>query len=252
VLQLSFSTPGKDYSTGNLTEDQLVCLQHLREFGLIFQRKRKSKRFYPTKLALNLTSGGGMGDAALPSATSQSSTDLLSSKSSQSLPSENGFIVVETNYHVYAYTESALKTALLALFSEMQYRFPNLCVGVITRTSVRRALSAGVSAEQIIHFLKTHAHPEMTKNQAKGVIPGVICDQIRLWELERDRFVFTEGVLYNQFLSQRDYELLRDYAKEQKCLTWENPAKRVMVVTKAGHEDVRRFWKRHKHQTSDK
>ena len=38
---------------------------------------------------------------------------------------------------------------------------------------------------------------------------GVICDQIRLWEIERDRFLFTEGVLYNQFLAQRDFELLR-------------------------------------------
>ena len=38
---------------------------------------------------------------------------------------------------------------------------------------------------------------------------GVICDQIRLWEIERDRFLFTEGMLYNQFLSQKDFELLR-------------------------------------------
>ena len=36
-----------------------------------------------------------------------------------------------------------------------------------------------------------------------------------MWELERDRFKFSEGVLYNQFLSQMDFELLRDYAKVQ-------------------------------------
>ena len=47
----------------------------------------------------------------------------------------------------------------------------------------------------------------------KPIIPPTVSDQIRLWELERDRFKFSEGVLYNQFLSQTDFELLRDYAK---------------------------------------
>ena len=28
------------------------------------------------------------------------------------------------------------------------------------------------------------------------------------------RFVFTDGVLYNQFLSQADYETVRNYADE--------------------------------------
>lgn len=45
------------------------------------------------------------------------------------------------------------------------------------------------------------------------VIPPTITDQVRLWELERDRLTFTDGVLYNQFLSQSDFEMLRDYAK---------------------------------------
>ena len=45
------------------------------------------------------------------------------------------------------------------------------------------------------------------------VIPPTITDQIRLWELERDRFKFNDGVLYSQFLSQSDFEMLRDYAR---------------------------------------
>ena len=45
------------------------------------------------------------------------------------------------------------------------------------------------------------------------MIPPTITDQIRLWELERDRFKFNDGVLYSQFLSQGDFEMLRDYAK---------------------------------------
>jgi transcription initiation factor TFIIH subunit 4 len=32
-------------------------------------------------------------------------------------------------------------------------------------------------------------------------------------------------------------------------LVWENAEKRNMVVTRGGHDDVKRFWKRHKHDS---
>uniref|UniRef100_A0A663ET47 General transcription factor IIH subunit 4 n=1 Tax=Aquila chrysaetos chrysaetos TaxID=223781 RepID=A0A663ET47_AQUCH len=57
LFQLSFSTLGKDYSVEGMSESLLTFLQHLREFGLVFQRKRKSRRFYPTRLAIALASG---------------------------------------------------------------------------------------------------------------------------------------------------------------------------------------------------
>lgn len=221
LFQLSFSTLGKDYSTEGMSESQLRFLQHLREFGLVYQRKRKSQRFYPTRLAINIASG---------------------IKSSTSDAHRPGFIVVETNYRVYAYTDSPLQVALLALFCELLYRFPNMLVANLTRDSVRAALARGITAEQILNYLRSHSHPETLKKSP--VIPPTITDQVRLWELERARLTFTDGVLYNQFLSQADFEMLRDYAKEMEVLVWELPEKRVMVVTKDGHDDVKRFWKR--------
>ncbi|XP_074827402.1 general transcription factor IIH subunit 4 isoform X2 [Natator depressus] len=223
LFQLSFSTLGKDYSVEGMSDSLLNFLQHLREFGLVFQRKRKSRRYYPTRLAINLSSG-----------ISGTTTDTHN----------QGFIVVETNYRVYAYTDSELQIALIALFSEMQYRFPNLVVAHVTRESVQQAIANGITAEQIIHFLRTRAHPVMLRQTP--VLPPTITDQIRLWELERDRLRFSEGVLYNQFLSQVDFELLRNHARDLGVLVFENPAKRLMVVTPAGHSDVKRFWKRQK------
>ncbi|ELT91478.1 hypothetical protein CAPTEDRAFT_18660 [Capitella teleta] len=225
LFQLSFSTLGKDYSTESMTSNQQRFLQHLREFGLVYQRKRSSQRFYPTRLAVNLATGSKGGDSETAS--------------------EDGFIVVETNYRVYAYTNSSLKVALISLFCSMMYRFPNMAVGVVSRDSVREALSRGITAEQIINFLRNHAHPHTQKR--KPILPPTVSDQIRLWELERDRFHFNEGVLYNQFLSQTDFEVLRDYAKDLGVLSYENIPRRLMVVTRAGHDDVKRFWKRHKH-----
>ncbi|MEE6471934.1 hypothetical protein FKM82_009411 [Ascaphus truei] len=222
-FMLQYLKSAEDYSVEGMSDSLLIFLQHLREFGLVFQRKRKSRRYYPTRLAINLASGiSGTVDSH-----------------------KQGFILVETNYRVYAYTDSELQIALVALFSEMLYRFPNLVVAQVTRESVQQAIGNGITAEQIIHFLRTRAHSVMLRQTP--VLPPTITDQIRLWELERDRLRFSEGVLYNQFLSQVDFELLRNYARDLGVLVFENPAKRVMVVTPGGHSDVKRFWKRQKH-----
>uniref|UniRef100_A0A8C4MUW5 General transcription factor IIH subunit 4 n=1 Tax=Equus asinus TaxID=9793 RepID=A0A8C4MUW5_EQUAS len=202
LFQLSFSTLGKDYSVEGMSDSLLNFLQHLREFGLVFQRK------------------AGLGESGMGS-----------------------------HFSLFSYpgSESELQIALIALFSEMLYRFPNMVVAQVTRESVQQAIASGITAQQIIHFLRTRAHPVMLKQTP--VLPPTITDQIRLWELERDRLRFTEGVLYNQFLSQVDFELLLAHARELGVLVFENSAKRLMVVTPAGHSDVKRFWKRQKHSS---
>lgn len=53
-------------------------------------------------------------------------------------------------------------------------------------------------------------------------LPPTIVDQIKLWENERNRFTFTGGVLYNSFLSQAEYEVLRDHAQSTNVLIWHN------------------------------
>ena len=144
---------------------------------------------------------------------------------------------------MYAYGASDLQVALVGLFCEMVYRLPNLSVAILTRDSVRQALRSGITADQVIAFLRMHAHGEMKKQDP--VLPGTVVDQIKLWEIERNRFTFADGVLYNQFLAQADFEMLRNYARDLGCLTWESPEKRVMVVTKEGHDDVKRYWRRY-------
>lgn len=113
-----------------------------------------------------------------------------------------GYIIVETNYRVYAYTDSNLQVALLGLFTELMYRFPNVVVGILTRDSIRQALRGGITAEQIIGYLKQHIHPQMLKGDSRNPLPPTVVDQIKLWELERNRLTYSDGVLYSQFLSQ--------------------------------------------------
>ena len=69
--------------------------------------------------------------------------------------------------------------------------------------------------------------------------------QINLWEEERNRFKFTDGVLYNQFLSQADYEVVKNYAENLNYLVWSSAKNRTIIVTKEGHDPVKKFWKHH-------
>eukprot|EP00057_Strongylocentrotus_purpuratus_P030942 XP_783140.4 PREDICTED: general transcription factor IIH subunit 4 [Strongylocentrotus purpuratus] len=188
-------------------------------FSTIFQRK--SMRYYPTRLAINLASG----------VSSMAKDDH-----------KDGFIVVETNFRIYAYTESDLQVEILGLFCSMMYRFPNLSVAALTRESVQLAISNGITAEQILSFLRTHAHPNMRLKTP--IVPPTISDQVRLWELERDRLSFTQGIIYNEFLSLHDFEVLRDYAKDLGVLIWDSTARRIMIVSPAGHDSVKKYWKR--------
>lgn len=252
LFQLSFSTLGRDYSSEGLSENMLTFLQHLREFGLVYQRKRKEKRFFPTRLALNFTTKNAIIPENIIGDNSGNKISTTSGDDNQNY--EKGYIIVETNYRVYAYTDSKLQISLLALFTELLYRFPNVTVGVITRDSIRQALRGGITARQIISYLEQHAHTKMieavtastsTSVKNSSVLPPTVVDQIKLWENERNRFSFIDGVVYNQFLSEADFITLRDYASSIDVLLWQNDRTRTMVVTKNGHDDVKRYWKRY-------
>uniref|UniRef100_A0A671R6N3 General transcription factor IIH subunit 4 n=1 Tax=Sinocyclocheilus anshuiensis TaxID=1608454 RepID=A0A671R6N3_9TELE len=208
LFQLSFSTLGRDYSVEGMSESLLTFLQHLREFGLVFQRKRKSRRYYPTRLAITLAAGVTVNPASGSSALGATPGT-----------GDAGFIVVEINYRVYAYTSMSYTSYTLT------------CLKCNTLYKINC----------------TSTHPVMLKQTP--VLPPTITDQIRLWELEKDRLQFTEGMLYNQFLSQADFEVLRDRAQDLGVLVWQNPAHRVIVVTPHGHSEVKRFWKRQKSHT---
>lgn len=217
---------GRDYSTEELPDTQLHMLEDFRDYGLVYQRKASSRRFYPTRLATTLTS-----NAAIP---------LLGSNGSE--PEERGYIILETNYRLYAYTSNPLRVAVLNLFVTLKQRFPNLVVGSITRDSVKSALSKGITAEQIITYLTHHAHMQMYRNDP--LLPVTVSDQIRLWEREKNRVVQNVGSLFTDFSSQHDFEQVRNYAQQYGVLLWQDESRRRFFVDESGNEPVRDFIRR--------
>jgi transcription initiation factor TFIIH subunit 4 len=99
----------------------------------------------------------------------------------------------------------------------------------------------------------------------KPLLPVTVQDQIRLWELERNRIKTQEGMpddlcepfivlnllarassgfLYTAFASQADYEYVLNYAKQLDVVLWESAAKRCFFGSVEGHANIRGFIER--------
>jgi transcription initiation factor TFIIH subunit 4 len=94
------------------------------------------------------------------------------------------------------------------------------------------------------------------------LLPVTVQDQIRLWELERNRLKSQEGhfilkfpldfflnnrgtgYLYTGFASQADYEFVLNYARELGVVIWENSPKRCFFGTHSGHQNIKDFIER--------
>lgn len=149
------------YSTENFSHTELTVLRDLSDYGLVYRpsvrlpllfsslladlplalQQDHSTDFYPTRLATTLTS---------------SAPPLVSSRHADE---ERGFLVLETNFKVYAYTANPLQIAVLNLFVHLKARFPNFVTGQITRESIRRGLTNGITANQVGRALERFSEP---------------------------------------------------------------------------------------------
>lgn len=212
---------GQDYTTSTLSPTQLKLLEDLSQFGIIYRSSNDAPTFYPTRLATTLTS-----DASALS-TSQPLSTSLTTPSRSDAPAK-GFIIIETNYRLYAYTSSLLQIAVLSLFTKLTTRHPNLVSGKLTKESITRAVALGISSAQIISYLTAHAHPQMQKQQP--FLPPTVMDQIRLWEYEGERMEISTGYLIKEFATEGEYRDVAGYAESLGVLVWRNDYKRVFFV----------------------
>ncbi|KAJ2720467.1 RNA polymerase II transcription factor B 52 kDa subunit [Coemansia sp. Benny D115] len=259
LFQLVSLQLGKSYSTEALTCNQRKMLSELCDFGLMYQDNTDARRFYPTHLVASLTSnsggssssdsapnngnggiGIGIGDgkkegqsrSKIPGAVGASKAHT----SEMLTPSEKGYIILETNCRIYAYTDSPLQISILNLFVHLVSRFENFVTGALTRNSVRRALQHGITADQMIAFLTTHAHPQMQGNIP--VLPVTVTDQIRLWESEKNSLNPMAAHLYKEFNQRQDFERVFRYAQDINVILWASIERRQLVVTSQGHQKI--------------
>ncbi|XP_039134832.1 LOW QUALITY PROTEIN: general transcription and DNA repair factor IIH subunit TFB2 [Dioscorea cayenensis subsp. rotundata] len=222
LLELSFHTMGEAYNLNTLTDVQRSAIKDLADLGLVkLQQGRKESWFIPTKLATNLSVS-------------------LSDSSSR----KQGFVVVETNFRMYAYSSSKLHCEILRLFSRVEYQLPNLIVGAITKESLYNAFENGITAEQIVSFLQQNAHPRVAEKTPS--VPENVTDQIRLWETDRNRVEMIPSHLYEDFPSKDVFEAACDFARDAGGLLWEDSKKMRLIVRGDIHQHMRDFFRRQK------
>ncbi|KAF0327396.1 hypothetical protein GQ607_005257 [Colletotrichum asianum] len=249
---------GRAYDTNALTEERRNMLPSLMDFGLIYIPSHKPQQYFPTRLATTLTSsssalrsaGAGF-SAALAAASGPGPGPGGSGPRNGATPgsggseeTRSGSIIVETNYRVYAYGQTPLQIAVLSLFCKLKLRFADMVSGRLTRNSIRNAVERGITADQIISYLASHAHEQMHRFAAvrnKPVLPPTVIDQIRLWQLETERMTTTSGFLFRDFDSPREYEDIAGYAAEIGVLTWRNDKLGMFFASK--HEQIRDYLK---------
>ena len=215
IAKLSFLKPGDGYLEKNLTMHQRSVLGDFKGFGLIYQYSLKSPRYYPTPLVVSLF-------APPPARASHSS----------------GNIIVETNFRVYAYTSSPIQIATMLLFMQPFLKLPNLVVGVLTRESILDACSKGISAEQVLTYLRANSHPTALAKIIDGV-PETVVEQLDLWANERTRVRFERQVLVLRTDSDADFETAHRHATEHRTLHYSDQKRRLLVVSQSCAECLR-------------
>ncbi|ELR21525.1 transcription factor tfb2 subfamily protein [Acanthamoeba castellanii str. Neff] len=219
LFRLSFLTVGEGYQMDDLAFSESGLLQDLQDLGIIYRKHKDSKWLYPTQLAIGLSS------------TEAAKRD------------QEGWIIVGTDYRIYAYTSSPVKLLLLSLFTQIEYQLPNMVMGILLRENIRQAVQVGISANQILQFLETNAHPQMKQNTP--IIPESIADQLRLWEAEDRRLSLSSGYFYDDFASLAAFKKAEKYARDVGALIYSDATKRFLFVSEPGHQLLRRYVKQH-------
>ena len=218
IFRLGTLELGRGHSAAELAPHHRRILHELAELGIVYVRD-DGRVFYA---AMELTNDKAAKVAA--AATEAASPDKK----------DDGFIIVETNYRLYAYTDSPLQISILNLFCSLKSRFANLVIGRLTRHSARRALSNGITAEQMIQYLGGN------QRGAHG-LPPTISDQIKLWQLEMDRFRQARGFLFRDFASAKEYMAVATYAQDIGALLWRNDRQRMFFLEERSAREVTEY-----------
>ena len=207
--------------------------------------KSISRRFYPTQLASNLVNGLTHADKSLEG------EGFIVAETNYRVYAYTGiYLHLDLHFHPnFTLSDSELQFRILSLFCEMMYR-------LVTSSSI--VMISLMSSQQIPKSLRNANHSRKCTNSGckwdnsrsnltlhpskcscwyakrskinilrwslqhhwlqDPIIAPTLADQIRLWAMERDRLNFRDGVLYNQFLAQKDFEKLKKHAKVTSLL----------------------------------
>lgn len=147
--------------------------------------------------------------------------------------SKGKYLILETNFKIYAYNTTNYEKSLLELFSKTIFDLPNLTKAYFDEESVCKAFSKGITAKQIISYL----------NDFSENIPVNVSNQIMIWEANQNRIKQYDAILYNDFLHLSDYVKLLKFIESKNALIMSDETRRVIVAEERVHDEVKDYLK---------
>ena len=223
----SFTKLPKEYDQKHYYEQ----LSFLSEFGIIWEKHYEQKnetKYFCTPLIKSIFE-----DINLISPLSE-------------IENNNGnFLIVETDFNVYAYTKNNLDIQIFELLFEEKYKFDGFIVGSITREKIRNILKRDIKIFTILEYLSNHSHPNSNyKCIIKGEqykIPENVANQIVMWSDEINALNPENSILLYDFVDENQYD---DYYRtlKQNDILWSDRSKKLIVVKKSAEEYIRRVF----------
>jgi len=132
--------------------------------------------------------------------------------------------------------------AMLGLFcdGETMVRLPNMIVAMMTRDSVKNAFALGITATQILKFLKMHAHPSVLTDPSEPILPSNVEDQVWLWDRERKR-IKSDLCFKLQCIGTAQYEQVLAYSRKLGGLLFKLEERQLVFVKFAAAEKIVQF-----------
>lgn len=141
------------------------------------------------------------------------------------------YLILETNFKLYAYTTGSYEKSVLALFSRTIYTLPNLIKACLDEGSVVSAFRSGITSAQIVKYLKDYGEN----------VPANIIGQISIWEQKQHRIRASNGYLYHDFLHLSDFQRVLKFVESKGALIFKNEQKRLLVADGRIHEETKSF-----------
>ena len=205
VLKLGSLQFTRGYQIADLSPAQQQLLKPFNALGLLYygHPDLPSGYFFPTRVVLNFFGKG----------------DLFRT---------DGWILIDTNFKITAYTSNRLHVALLRKFTLITYEMPGFTSAYISADSFHKALEAGASMHDILNFLKLNL-----SSLGDGVIPPVVEHQFHVWEEQRNRLKVTPNSICRQYTSEEQARRAMEMAGEMYGFIGYFPVgSSIFVITK--------------------
>lgn len=216
---------------GRAAPAQAAAAADAATLGLLLPYVVDGGTYYaPTRLARGLVVGGrppSGGAAAAPTSAAPPPPPPSSA---------DGYIIVETNFRLYAYTSSPARRAAVARVADVERVLPDLVVATLTRAATLAAVDAGLTADAIVAFLASHASPHVAARTP--AVPDTVADAVRLWAASRDRVAAVPAVLYDGFATPAELAAAVTAAREAGALLWRDGRGAGRVVARGDAHDA--------------